>query len=121
QQRAQDLDRDADIIWQERARLIEDIRKLAEDMQGVARAADVRYPPGSDEEEAEEAAPETPFDAEAAAEAAAPPDPEATMELPASELPDALADAANDEAEPPDGDTAEWEAEEAEAHQRRDG
>lgn len=113
QQRAQDLDRDADIIWQERARLIDDIRKLADDIQGAARAADLRYPPGPDEEEpAADEAPETPFDVERNREVAPAPEPDATMEIPAAELPDAgLEEEPAEEAEEaPASDTAEWPA-----------
>jgi cell division septum initiation protein DivIVA len=88
QQRAQDLDRDADEIWQERGRLLDDVRRIADELLGVTKDADRRYPPGEAEEPgAATAAGEEPYDLESAGT-----EPDATVEIPATELPDALAE-----------------------------
>ncbi len=39
------LDNDADLVWQERARILADVRRLAESLDGIAREADERLPP----------------------------------------------------------------------------
>jgi DivIVA domain-containing protein len=89
QQRAQDLDRDADEIWQERGRLLDDVRRIADELLGTTKDADRRYPPGDAEEPAAAAAAdEEPFDVESAAAT----EDGATVEIPTTELPDALAE-----------------------------
>src|SRR5690349_4600466 len=39
------LDNDADLVWQERARILADVRRLSESLQGIASEADERLPP----------------------------------------------------------------------------
>jgi hypothetical protein len=39
------LDNDADLVWQERARILADVRRLSESLDGIAREADDRLPP----------------------------------------------------------------------------
>jgi DivIVA domain-containing protein len=39
------LDNDADLVWQERARILADVRRLSESLQGIASEADDRLPP----------------------------------------------------------------------------
>ena len=39
------LDNDADLVWQERARILADVRRLSESLDGIAREADERLPP----------------------------------------------------------------------------
>jgi DivIVA domain-containing protein len=63
EQRAQDLDRDVDAVWQERQRLIDDVQRIAGELGGLATDAEARFP--------------------------AEPEPEATVEIPAAERPDA--------------------------------
>jgi DivIVA domain-containing protein len=126
QQRAQDLDRDADLIWAERARLIDDVRRVMADLEQVAADADARYPAGpADEEPPEAPAPVAPVDFESfdradelegtePAEPAfadepepEPPDddPQATREMSAAELPEPLTDLPAAAGDP---DTAEF-------------
>jgi DivIVA domain-containing protein len=53
--RMRELDTDTTTIRQERGRLVEDIREIASRIQGVATAADARFPPPEDAGHAEDA------------------------------------------------------------------
>jgi hypothetical protein len=67
EQRVKDLDADADRIWAERHRIIDDTRGLADELRGVAESAAERFPPA--EEALVEEVPETtpaPYDVESA-------------------------------------------------------
>jgi DivIVA domain-containing protein len=79
--RIEQLDRDADIVWQERARLVADIRRVAGDLERVATGADERFPPEPPVEVARELpAPRTaPPYAQAAPPYAQAPPPHASM------------------------------------------
>lgn len=93
------LDRDADLIWQERQRLIDDTRRLADSLLRVADDAAERFPaeelpaeePALDEPLAAEAPPEEPLAAEAPPEgplaAEPPPDEPAVVEPLAAAVP----------------------------------
>ncbi len=84
QERLALLDRDIDAIWQERQRLIDDVRRVASELGGLAGEAEARYP-AEEPAERPEPAPEPVLDASG---------PEgdifgATVEIPAAEQPDA--------------------------------
>ncbi len=72
QERLALLDRDIDAIWQERQRLIDDVRRVAGELGSLAGEAEARYPA---EEPAAAAGPNESFGA--------------TVEIPAAERPDA--------------------------------
>jgi cell division initiation protein len=55
--RARALDADADEIWRERQRLIEDVQRVAAELDALADAAAARYPPETEAETAEVADP----------------------------------------------------------------
>jgi DivIVA domain-containing protein len=87
EQRVVDLDRDADVLWQERRKLIEDVRRTGEELAALAAAAEGRFPPEAEPvPEAEsvrdaEPVPEPELELET--------EPDATVEIPAADLPDA--------------------------------
>jgi cell division initiation protein len=68
-----ELDRDADQIWAERARLVDDARRVADELAELADTAARRFPPEEPTETTE--LPGTPDDLPAPAEAVPPPPP----------------------------------------------
>src|SRR3954470_8728415 len=76
--RVRALDADADEVWHERKRLIDDAMRVAAEMAGMADAAANRFPPETPESSADTMAIEPPDDAEldAAPEPALAPEPE---------------------------------------------
>jgi cell division initiation protein len=84
--RVRDLDADAEVVWQDRQKLLDEVRVIATDLLAVADAAAERYPvenpegppPGQLTEVAlSDSLPEQPFDVEAVAEEDVMPEPEA--------------------------------------------
>jgi cell division initiation protein len=87
EQRIKDLDADADRIWAERLRIVEDARELAAQLLALADDAAARFPPAEDtgstpavEEEAASVQPPAP-EADAAAVSDEPPPTEAVSEV----------------------------------------
>lgn len=60
ERRARELDSEVDHIWGERDRIVEDVRKLAEDLGALASTAATRFPAAAAEEEAAETTPASP-------------------------------------------------------------
>src|SRR3954453_9534936 len=87
EQRVRVLDADADEVWHERKRLIDDVMRLAAELAGMADAAAGRFPPETPESSADTMAIDPPEGAELEPDAMAEPEPDSDLETAESAVP----------------------------------